>query len=157
MKSRFELPVLAVLLVGSVAVSQAPSDEDLIRSARTASNEAIARHDAAAVASFLDSEYQITTSIGQMFQGSEGEVSTWNQLFAERPDVIYVRTPGEIKVSLDYPLASESGAWIGTWTSAEGPVRTGGDYQAMWRKTDDGWKIRAELFVALFCEGDGCP
>lgn len=147
--------ILAVGVVGSAANSQ--TDEEAIRAARIASNEAIARHDAEAIASFLDSEYQITTSIGQMFQGTEGEVSTWNRLFAERPNVLYVRTPQEVKVSLDYPLASESGTWIGTWDTAEGPVRTGGSYQAMWRKAGGEWKIRAELFVALFCEGDGCP
>jgi ketosteroid isomerase-like protein len=155
--ARFHAAMLAVLLVTSPAGSQETANEETIRAARAASNDAIARHDAQAIVSFLDSEYQITTSVGQMFQGTEGEVSTWNRLFAERQDVVYVRTPDNVEISLDYPLASESGRWVGTWTSTEGPVRTGGDYQAMWRKTPHGWKIRAELFVALYCKGDGCP
>ena len=149
--------MLALLLGANPAGSQAQADEAAIRAARAASNEAIARQDAEAIVAFLDSEYQITTSVGRMSQGTAEEVSAWNDLFAERPDVVYVRTPEEVEISRDYPLASESGSWIGTWTGADGPVRTGGDYHAMWRYTPGGWKIRAELFVALFCEGDGCP
>lgn len=157
MKATIHWGVLALSVIGTAAISQVRTDEEQIRNVRAASNAAIARQDAEAIVSFLDSEYQITTSLGQMFQGREGEVDTWNGLFRDRPDVVYVRTPETIAVSADYPLAAESGTWIGTWTAARGLVRTGGTYKAMWRNADGEWKIRSELFVALFCEGDGCP
>jgi hypothetical protein len=54
------------------------------------------------------------------------------------------------------PLAWETGSWVGTWTTPEGPLRTGGRYAASWREVDGEWKIRSELFVTLFCEGEGC-
>jgi len=155
MRPRSCIFMLALLSVSGTAHSQ--SDENIIRTNRAASNEAIVRHDHDAIASFLDSEYQITTSLGQMSQGVEGEAASWERLIAERPDVVYVRTPETVEVSRDYPLAAESGTWLGTWTTAAGSVRTGGSFMAMWRKVDGMWKIRAELFVALYCEGGGCP
>ena len=149
--------MLALLLSAGPAGSQGASDVSAIRAARAASNEAIARHDAEAIVSRFDSEYQITTSLGQMSQGADGEIESWKRLFSQRPDVVYVRTPEDVEVSRKYPLASEAGTWLGTWTTGEGPVRTGGNFMAMWRKVDGEWKIRAELFVALYCNGGGCP
>jgi len=72
-------------------------------------------------------------------------------------DVLYVRAPESIEISADYPLAAETGTWVGTWSTSQGPVRTGGRYSAMWRQVDGEWKVRSELFVALYCGGVSCP
>jgi ketosteroid isomerase-like protein len=154
------LIVSAPLLGSGLAKGQDAPDVDeasSIKALRMQSNEAIAAHDIPAIVSFFDEAYQITTSVGSMSQGVDEEIEGLTALFEARPDVNYVRTPEVVEISRSNPLAKESGSWVGTWTTANGPVRTGGSYTAMWRKVDGRWRIRAELFVALFCEGRDCP
>ena len=148
---------LAILLPLLAATATAQDAGDQIRAIRAQSNDAIAAHDVAKIVSFLDKEYQITTSVGSMSQGVDVEAGNWEAVFNDRPDVVYVRTPDRIEISGSNPLAAESGSWVGTWTTASGPIRTGGSYSAMWRRVDGAWKIRSELFVALYCEGVDCP
>lgn len=157
MKTRCVTVVLVVLQSALTAFGQTASDEDRIRSARASFNAAIARRDVAAIVSFLDDDYQITTSLGEMFRGRDSEAETWADLFASREELIYVRSPETVRISEAYPLAAESGNWTGSWSTANGTVRTGGSYAAMWRRVDGEWKVRSELFVALFCEGTDCP
>ena len=146
-----------VLLNNSPGLAQDDSNAGQIRNARAEYNDAIARHDVPAIVSSLDDEYQVTTSLGQLLQDGDGEAAAWRDLIASREDLLYVRSPESIEVSSDYPLAAETGTWLGTWSTDEGPVRTGGRYAAMWRKVIGTWKVRSELFVALFCEGVQCP
>jgi ketosteroid isomerase-like protein len=157
MKSCWMVGVVSGLTLFGSALAQDLSDEALIGETRRAYNEAIAAHDIAKIVSFLDEEYQITTSLGQLEQGRDEQAASWQGLFTVRPDVTYVRSPESVELSESYPLAAEIGTWVGTWTSADGPVRTGGRFSAMWRKSEGAWKVRSELFVALFCEGRGCP
>jgi len=135
-----------------------PSIEDIevIKSLRIASNQAIARHDAEAVASFLDEDYVITISTGAIERSREAAVESFAAHFAEFPDVVYVRTPSDITVSEAYPLAIEYGTWTGTRTGHNGPLENGGKYTASWRKVDGAWKIHSELFVGLYCSGADC-
>jgi ketosteroid isomerase-like protein len=146
-----------VLISASFASAQGDSDAEQIRSARAVYNGAIARHDVPAIVSFLDDEYQITTSLGQLIQDRDDEGASWHELFASRQDLLYVRSTETLEISNDYPLAAETGTWVGSWSTTDGPVRTGGRYAAMWRKVDGVWKVRSELFVALFCDGIACP
>ena len=148
---------VAVLSLASIAIAQSVSDTEQIRNARAEYNDAIARHDVPEIISFFDAEYQITTSLGQLSQDVEGEAADWRELIAIRKDLLYVRSPESIEISKDYPLAAEIGTWVGTWSTNQGPVRTGGRYTAMWRQVDGMWKVRSELFVALYCDGISCP
>ena len=63
---------------------------------------------------------------------------------------------GVVNVSSYNDLAAERGNWVGRWTAPEGPVEVGGTYFAQWRKVGADWKIRAEVFVGLYCDGAGC-
>ena len=124
------------LISVSLASAQSDSDVEQVRDARTKYNEAIARHDVPAIVSFLDDEYQITTSLGQLLQDRNDEGASWHELFASRQDLLYVRSTESVEISDDYPLAAETGTWVGTWSTTDGPVRTGGRYAAMWRKVN---------------------
>jgi ketosteroid isomerase-like protein len=148
---------IAVWLATSVAVAQSDSNAEQIRNLRAEYNDAIARHDVPGIVSFLDVEYQITTSLGGLSQDVDGEADDWRELIASRKNLLYVRSPESIEISEDYPLAAEIGTWVGMWSTSEGPVRTGGRYTAMWRQVDGMWKVRSELFVALYCDGTSCP
>jgi hypothetical protein len=137
--------------------SEPASGEEKIASIRTLSNEAIARHDALGVVSFLAPEYQITTGKGLIFQGSpQEEAKDWKQVFSTAEDIVYVRTPKTIEVSTYLPRAAENGTWLGSWTTNVGRKEVGGSYAATWSKIDGEWKILSEVFVTLFCNGPGC-
>jgi len=149
--------ILTLVLGVGIASAAGHDDEQAIRDARAASNAAIATHDVGGIVGAMDADYQVTASLGSFGRGIDEETDIWTDMFASRPKLLYVRTPDKIEISADYPLAAESGRWTGSWETADGPVRTGGSYAAMWRKIDGAWKIRSELFVALYCEGAGCP
>ena len=148
--------LLAGLAVPSGAGAQTPSDEALIRQARAASNQAIARHDVPAIVAFLDEKFQISASNGSFLRGRLEMGNAFAARFAEFEDAVYVRTPESVEVNPVGTVAAETGRWTGSWTTPEGPFRTGGRYAASWRKIAGRWLIHSELFVPLFCSGPGC-
>jgi len=166
MKTLFKAVILIVILstcsglnaAESVLAGETPSDGvKRIMALRAEFNEAIENHDAASIEKYIDSEYQITTSNGDQFQGApKEEVADWAKIFKERPDVVYIRTPDTVEVSSYYDLAAENGKWVGRWSSSEGNVEIGGKYFAQWRKVDGEWKVRTEVFVGMYCNGSGC-
>jgi ketosteroid isomerase-like protein len=149
---------MAVLLTLVAGLAGAESDKEVeaIRSQRAASNRAIADHDTAAVVAFMSDDHVITDSTGHLERGRDGQTASWSQHFSAVPDVVYVRTPVKVIVSAAYPHAFESGAWTGSRSTARGLQDKGGEYAAVWRKTEGTWKIHSEIFVALYCRGEGC-
>lgn len=140
----------------SVPFANANEDAEQIQSLRAQSNEAIARHDAAAVQSFWHDDYVITVSTGYIERSNEVARQNFARHFEEFPDVVYVRTPSKITISDAYPLAIEHGTWTGSRTTTNGELKNGGEYTAAWRKTESGWRIYSELFVGLYCHGADC-
>ncbi len=148
------ITIAAVGLFGPVSASSGQaSDEELIRSARTASNEAIRKHDADAVASFFTEDYSLVSSTNLQLTGKDANRESFADHFDERPDVIYVRTPRELGFYGPWGMAYELGTWEGGWTEGEGRVELGGTYLAKWQKLEDRWLIQAEVFVPTHCEG----
>ena len=145
-------PVLAVLVAVTSMLRGQPSDEELIRRARQASNEAIRAHDADAVASFFTEEYSLVSSVNLQIAGRDKNRENLAKQFGERPDVVYVRTPREIGFYTPWGMAYEIGTWEGSWTES-GRVEIGGTYLAKWQNVSGRWLIRAEVFVPTHCEG----
>jgi ketosteroid isomerase-like protein len=150
-------PVLAVTAaVGAsmlwwVSVSSGqPSDEERIRGARRASNEAIRAHDADAVASFFTDDYNLVSPNLQIT--GRAETATIREADRSAPDVVYVRTPREIGFYTPWGMAYEIGTWEGSWTES-GQVEIGGTYLAKWQNVSGRWLIRAEVFVPTHCKG----
>ena len=121
---------------------------------RAASNRALAEKDFDAFQQILDADYQITRGNGG-FGDADEAAGMVRELFASKPYTLYVRTPAAVEVGSSGQRAFESGSWVGT-TEPEGGRRLGGNYSAYWRRVDGAWRIHAELFVTLFCEGTGC-
>lgn len=127
------------------AFSQAQHDEQLIRKARLASNEAIARMDVDAVSKFWLDDYVVITGSGVVKTGREFNKEDWKRMIKENPKTYFERITSEIIISKNSPeLAWESGVWKGFNTYSKG-----GRYSAQWKKKDGEWKLQAELFVAL--------
>lgn len=152
------LPLLALLPIGLAAPlpGQAGDQASLIREARARSNRAIAAHDVPGILAEIDETFQVTAGSGRLIRGREAMEEAFREQFGAFPDAVYVRSIDTIDVAEDEMRAFESGSWEGTWTTPEGPYRVGGSYSASWIRAGDTWKIRAELFVTLFCEGRSC-
>jgi ketosteroid isomerase-like protein len=132
---------------------QSSAEEPLIREARAKSNEAIASHDAKAMAAFWTSDFHIITSRNSEMSGKNTNRERMESEFSGKPDVLYVRTPQTIQVFEAWSMASESGTWTGSWTENAQKIELTGTYMAKWHKVDGAWLIRAEVFVPLTCSG----
>lgn len=117
----------------------------LIKSAREASNRAIAKHDIDGISKFWNADFVQIRGNATFLTGKDTIVASWKELFKENPNVVYIRTPSQIIVSTNDTLAWETGTW-----KAFNSYSKGGNYSAMWKKSNEIWKIKAELFVSLF-------
>ncbi len=137
-------------------VREERSAEAEILTARAASNKAIAAHDLNAVTGFWTDDIVMTAGSGTGAIGTDTWREALGQQFERYPDIVYIRTPEHVELSVVGPLAAERGRWVGRWTTDDGPVESGGTYSAMWRKESGRWRIRSQLFVTLTCTGAGC-
>ena len=117
-------------------------DIDLIREARTASNAAIARHDAEGVAKFWMNDIVVISGEGGQYHGRSVLLKTFKKNFASSP-ATFERLPAEIIIAQSGILAWETG----TWRYSTGNMY--GNYSAMWRKINRKWLTQSELFVSL--------
>ena len=148
--------VLVPMVVAMAAAAQAPppaADEAAIRTARAASNAAIAAHDVPGIARHWMTDVHIVTSTSTQGTGREINGQRMADQFARRSDTVYVRTPSTVEVFAAWNVAAERGDWTGQWTEPDGVVRVRGTYLAQWRKVDGTWRIQAELFVPTACAG----
>jgi len=137
--------ILFTLLLLSGANVFCQTNDEAIRQARRATNEAIARRDAAALAAYFLADYVITRGSGVVERGKDENQKAWERIFKDTPQTYFERIPTEIVISKNNPdLAWESGTWKGYHTYS-----SGGRYSAQWKKKDGAWKLQAELFVAL--------
>lgn len=132
------------------------AEERDIRAARADQNRAIVANDLDSVSKFWTDDVEIRRGLGQLVVGREA----YRKLFAttHSPDstLVYVREPSHVDVSPTWPLAFETGVWVGHLGRASGPSVIRGRYSAQWVKRAGRWLIRAEVYVALSCSGVGC-
>ncbi|HVR39433.1 MAG TPA: nuclear transport factor 2 family protein, partial [Thermoanaerobaculia bacterium] len=133
-----------------IALVSTPRDATIIRDSRAASNRFLAEHRPDATASLYQKEATVITSKNVRLDGRAAIEKLLTEQFAERPDLVYVRTPSSIDVSKTGDVAAERG----TWTAHASTMDVRGEYLAVWQReiTDSGtpsWTIRSELFVAL--------
>jgi ketosteroid isomerase-like protein len=152
-KTRTILLLLTLAMLGMHARSQAQSDEQRIREARLRSNAAIAAKDTNGIAAAWTDDFHIVSSRNSEVSGKDAARHLFATEFQSKKGLLYIRTSDEVKVNPAWNMASETGHWTGTWQEPDGTVRIGGNYFAKWHKVDGLWKIRAEIFVPLFCEG----
>lgn len=138
---------------GKAPPPPAQTDEQLIREARTQSNQAIARHDLAGVSRHWLPEFHMISSTNEQSAGRDAARARFRETFASRANVVYVREPEKIEVNDRWGQAAESGRWTGRWSDSYGSTRVGGSYFAKWRKVDNRWMLLAEVFVQTHCTG----
>jgi len=129
-------------------------DEKSIRFFREVSNAALAAHDSAALAKTLTLDYNVVTSRNSNSAERSLMLSRLATDWSTKPDLIYRRTTQSVEVFSEWRMASETGTWVGTWTEPNGDkIRLSGSYYAKWHLDSAQWRIRAEIFTPLHCEG----
>jgi ketosteroid isomerase-like protein len=144
-----------------IALVSTPRDEMIIRDSRSASNEALQTHNAAAFTQLLKDDATVIAASGKTIQGRAAMRQEIESRWKSQPDLVFVRTPAAIEISRSDPAASEHGIWTGHATTASGAADWRGNYLAVWRKTMSSaglpsWTIASEVFIALDCTGSGC-
>jgi ketosteroid isomerase-like protein len=154
------LGAIAAVLATAAASSSARapstmqgSDDELIRAARTRSNQAIVAHDLAGIASVWMDDVHVVSSTSAQTAGRTQNLQRMAGQFGNRPDTIYIRRTTAIDVYPAWAVAAERGEWTGRWTEPDGALEIAGSYLAQWRKVDGRWLIQAELFVPTRCTG----
>src|ERR1700761_9837865 len=92
--------------------AQGPSDQDLIRDIRNASNQAIAAGDAANFAASLDEDFVVVTGNGT-FLSREAYIAAFAKDFEDPQSIRFERINDMIEISDLVPLAAEHGHWAG--------------------------------------------
>ena len=143
--------VIALAVAEVLAVQQ--TDEQQIRARRESSNQAIARHDTAGIGAILADNVVVVTSNSVHGPGREANEQSFADQFRTRPDLVYRRTPSEVRVFTPWLMASESGTWTGSWADPDGRIQLTGRYFAKWRKLNGQWFIESETYVPETCTG----
>jgi ketosteroid isomerase-like protein len=134
-----------MLLVGSnQAFSQTTADEQYMRTARLASNEAIAKKDISTVAKYWKDDFVEISSDGSLISGKDAVVADWKKMFENDPTVRFERQFQKIEFTRGGTVAVEKGILI--YTS---PYNYKGYYTALWRKIDGVWVTQMENFVSV--------
>jgi ketosteroid isomerase-like protein len=149
--------IAAAALVASACGSQLPAaanaETGAVRAARAEQNAAIAARDLDRVASYWTDSVTVTAGLGAGLRGR----AAYRRAFELDSAMLYERTPQQIVVSANWPLAWEQGTWTGRQAGGgDGSSLLSGSYAAQWVKVDGRWLIRSELFVATSCQAVAC-
>ena len=124
-----------------------------IRRLREASNAAIARHDTAGIGAILAPGVVVVTSTSTVLNSRAAMLREFASGFSARPDVVYRRTPDEVRVFAPWRMASERGRWTGSWSDVGSTIRIGGSYVAKWRQVNGVWLVESETYIPETCSG----
>lgn len=134
--------------------SQTP-EEDAIKARRAQQNAAIVANKLDEIASFWTDDVTICRGLGIQLSGKAAYRKLFEEDTSSRDKIVYQREPRDIEVSPHWPLAFETGTWIGRRGEVNGAALITGRYAAQWVKRDGQWFIRSEVFVALGASGPG--
>lgn len=144
---------LGLAACGGQASAATADEAAAVRAARAAQNAAITSRDFDRMASYWTDNVTLTAGLGTTLRGR----AAYRSAFEHDAAITYVRTPKQVEVSANWPLAWEQGTWTGRGAGGGDAVPTlGGSYAAQWVKVGGRWLIRSEIFVATFCKGVPC-
>jgi len=143
-------------LLDFAAAGDTGAGEREVRAARVAQNTAIAAGDLDAAAAFWTDDVTVRRALGQPVSGRAEARRALEPSAPPASRIVYQRLTRNVAVSVQWPLAFETGTWEGHLESATGATVIGGRFSAQWVKRDNRWLIRSEVFVALTCSGIGC-
>lgn len=123
-----------------------------IRTLRERSNRALAARDIKTFAESLAPDFVIIRGNGVMVPSRQAYIERFEAEFKNPKAVLYERIPDKIEISSAAAIAAEQGHW--TATLPNGKRAYTGTYMAMWRRMENEWKVRSELYVVLHCDDE---
>lgn len=150
---RIRTVLILLILMSARGDAQSNDHERTIRQRRASSNAAIAKHDTGGIGAILSEDVVVVTSNSVHGIGRATNLQRFADQFRTRPDVMYERTPDEVRVFEPWGMASERGRWTGSWTDTDGKIRIGGSYFAKWRRVNNRWLVESETYVPESCTG----
>jgi len=129
--------------------SQLQENELAIYERREQSNLALTKRAVDEISSYWTDDILITTGNGTLLAGKEKIRRFLKGAYEKMPEVVYERTPLDLKINEEKGFAWESGKWIGYSFGKKESTIASGNYSAMWTKEGELWKIKSHLFVAL--------
>ena len=142
-----------VLAPPSVAVPRfSPAKEQaVIRCLRQAHNQALAAYDVDGVVHLAAEDFvMILGGGGQLIQGRAAYRNFVAAAFADPDHMLFVRSPDRIDVGISdaYPVAAETGRWVGTGKNGN-KSRIAGRYLVHWSRRTGEWRIVSETYVSV--------
>jgi ketosteroid isomerase-like protein len=150
---RIRAMLVLLSLLSARVDAQSDRHEPTIRQRRASSNAAIAKHDTGGIGAILTNDVVVVTSNSVHAVGRATNLQRFSDQFRSRPDVVYDRTPDQVRVFAPWGMASESGRWTGSWTDTDGKIQIGGIYFAKWRLKNGSWLVESETYVPESCTG----
>jgi uncharacterized protein (TIGR02246 family) len=143
------LTVLVGLAIGFVlpTVAQQKSAIDpkqQIRVLAKKHDEAVNRHDAAAVAALYTQDGVLTTYDHGSFRGRKAIENAYARLYFNRPFINYFTTVNRV-TAVGYQVNS-TGTWSATQNVNDGPAKDVGHYSWVVVREGDTWKIRMATY-----------
>jgi ketosteroid isomerase-like protein len=145
--------LLLLCILAQQSQAQSNQAERTIRQRRATSNAAIARHDTGGIGAILAEDLVVVTSNSVHAVGRTTNLTRFADQFRTRADVVYERTPEQVRVYAPWGMASELGRWTGSWTDSDGKIQIGGIYFAKWRLKNGSWLVESETYVPERCSG----
>lgn len=149
MRNLFSFLLFVFFIQSAFAQSNKDKQIELIRSARKASNDAIAKRDYEGIVKPMTEDIVNISGSGKIVMGKDSITTFLKQRFTAMPDLVFVRTPFVIRISNNDTLAWEKGTWKGFRTDRKKASTAAGNYAAIWCKRDGVWKTHSEMYVAL--------
>ena len=150
---KLSLLFFLLCVLASRVEAQSDNAERTIRQRRASSNAAIVRHDTGGIGAILADDVVVVTSNSVHAVGRATNLTRFADQFRTRTDVVYERTPEQVRVYAPWGMASELGRWTGSWTDTDGKIQIGGIYFAKWRLKNGSWLVESETYVPERCSG----
>jgi ketosteroid isomerase-like protein len=143
-----------------IVITGPQPDARAILAARDTLNRGLRDRDVRPFAHFWLENVVITGGNGASRIGRDSSVRAFTRSFSDSSFVSGVRTPERVDVGIASDgrgQAAEAGRWVWRARGAQGVSEAEGRYLVFWRRTDEGWRIRSELYVTTACvAGPGC-
>jgi ketosteroid isomerase-like protein len=114
---------------------------------RARHNAAIAVRDLDGVMEIVAPDYVLVSGDGSIIRSHAEVREAWRGEFANPGFVKYVRTPDRIEVGDGH--VAETGRWKGVFRGPGGEAKPHGRYLVHWRRTPEGWRTVADIYVTL--------
>jgi len=150
MKRILSLLFILYFVPALMAQNNDRTEKQAILKIRNQSNRAIKEHRLADFISSMTEDISITTGGGTQIIGKDSVINYLGLVFEDNKELYFVRESKRVSFNESYDRAWEQGKWTGYNSSASRAADMGGNYAAMWIKVNGEWKIRSELFVALY-------